>query len=299
MKPAPPLCLAILALALLLPLRISAQGGGTLELVHADSARGYLENGRPVRELMGRVEFLQDSSRMYCDRAIQYPDDGLVLFTGSVRIITPPRELTAEQIYHYDVRREQIARGKARFADKRQVLTADTLRYIEKDERALAQGHAVISDSTERASLSGRRIEYLRLKGYARIDGLPVFIRRDSTGTDSLVVRSKLMEMFEDGARILARDEVTMAQGQVSASCSELTFSRKDEKITLTIQPQARRANDFLRGTEIDLLLRGRKLQGIGIRGNAVVLTRVDTLVSPEVQVRLSQWRDGLCGGPE
>jgi len=262
--------------------RLCSQSGGTLQLVHADSARGFVENGRIVRELMGSVEFMQDSSRMFCDRALQYPDEKLAIFSGRVRIVTPPRELLADQIYHYEVRREQIARGRARLITPRQLLTADALHYFEKEERALAEGRAVISDSTERAYLSGARIEYLRLKGYARVDGDPLFVRRDSTGTDSMTVRSRIMEMFEDGERILAREEVTIAQGEVSADCGELLFMRNGEKVLLTIQPEARRAGDFLRGSEIDLLLDKRVLRGIGIRGSAAVVTRVDTLASPD-----------------
>lgn len=269
------------ACCLLPALRLQGQSN-TLQLVHADSARGFIENGRVVRELMGSVEFMQDSSRMFCDRALQYPEEKLALFSGRVRIITPPRELQAEQIYHYEVRREQIASGRARLITPRQLLTADALHYFEKEERALAEGHAVISDSLERAYLSGARIEYLRLKGYARVDGDPLFVRHDSSGTDSMTVRSRLMEMFEDGERILAREEVTITQGEVSARCGEMTFMRNGEKVLLTLQPEARRAADFLRGSEIDLYLDQRVLTGIGIRGSAAVVTRVDTLASPK-----------------
>ncbi len=258
--------------------------GGTLQLVHADSARGYSENGRLVRELMGRVEFLQDSSRMFCDRAIQYPEEHYALFTGRVRIVTPPRELLADEIQHWEIRREQIARGHARLITPRQHLTADALHYFEKEERALAEGRAMIADSSERAYLAGQRIEYLRLKGYARVEGAPLFVRHDSTGGDSLAVRSRFMEMFEDGARIAAKEEVTLRQGEVSAGCGEMLFERKSDKLTLKLQPEAQRAFDFLRGTEIDLHLRQRQLSGLTIRGRAVVLTRVDTLLSPQPQ---------------
>jgi lipopolysaccharide export system protein LptA len=264
--------------------RAAAQSGSTLQLVHADSARGYLENGRLVRELEGRVEFVQDTSRMYCDRAIQYPEEKLVIFGGRVRIVTPPRELQADKIYHYEVRREQMASGSARLITPRQILTADALHYFEKEDRAVAEGHAVIADTVERAALSGHRIEYLRLQGYARVDGAPLFVRHDSTGSDSLAVRARMMEMFEDGERVVARDEVTVSQGEVSADCGEMHFIRKTDKITLKLQPRAKRSFDFLRGTEIDLLLRERLLTGIGIRGNAIVVTRVDTLTSPEAQ---------------
>ncbi len=276
-----PLRLLCAAFCLLPALRLQGQSS-TLQLIHADSARGFSENGRLVRELMGSVEFMQDSSRMFCDRALQYPGERLAIFSGRVRIITPPRELQAEQIYHYEVRREQIARGRARLITPRQLLTAEALHYFEKEERALAEGHAVISDSSERAYLSGARIEYLRLKGYARVDGDPLFVRHDSSGTDSMAVRSQRMEMFEDGERILARDEVTITQGEVSARCGEMTFVRNGEKVLLTIQPEARRAADFLRGSEIDLYLDQRILRGIGIRGSALMVTRVDTLASPE-----------------
>lgn len=277
--------LGVLLMAPLLVL--AAPEPGRLELVYADSARGYSENGRLVRELIGRVEFRQDSSQMFCDRAIQYPEEELVLFTGNVRILTPPRELMADEILHFEVRREQIARGHARFRDRRQRLTADTLRYFEKEERALAQGRATISDSLERARLSGRQIEYLRLKGYARVEGEPLFVRQDSTGRDSLVVRSRLMELFDDGQRVAAREEVTMQQGLFSASCGEMVFMRQEEKITLMLQPQARHGDDRLNGTEIDLFMQGRTLTGIGIRGSAAVVSRVDTLASPAPQYDL------------
>ena len=269
---------------LLLCSGLFAQGGTTLQLVHADSARGFLENGRLVRELMGQVEFLQDSSRMFCDRAMQYPDERVTIFSGRVRILTPPRELQADQIVHYETRREQAARGDARLITPRQRLTAQALHYFEKEERALAEGHAVIADSVERAYLAGERIEYRRLTGYARVEGAPLFVRHDSTGKDSMMVRSQIMEMYEDGERIVARDQVTMAQGEVSATCGELLFFRKADKITLKVQPQAKRALDFLRGVEIDLMLKERVLTGVGIRGNAVVLSRVDTLLSAEVK---------------
>ncbi len=262
---------------------LHAQTGGRLVLVRADSARGFLDQGRVVRELIGGVEFQQDSSHMYCQKARQYVDEGYVHFTGAVRIVSPPRQLLADEIFHYEQRREQIARGHARLMDRVRTLDAQSLHYFEIADRALADGKALLQDHEERVTLRGQRIEYLRGKGYASIEGRPVFVRQDSSAKDSLVIRSRIMEMLDDGKRIQARDSVTMVQGSTSAQCGLLRYLREEEKITLVEQPQAQRDEDRMRGIEIDLYMKERTLTGIEMRGQAMVLTRVDTLLSPDL----------------
>jgi hypothetical protein len=42
---------------------------GGLRILHADSLVSIEENGQVIRELIGDVEFAQDSARMFCDRA--------------------------------------------------------------------------------------------------------------------------------------------------------------------------------------------------------------------------------------
>ena len=276
--------LAIVALVLYIVCpSLRAQTGGRLVLVHADSARGFLHEGRMVRELTGNVVFQQDSSHMYCHQARQFVDEAYVHFSGAVRIITPPRQLLADEIYHYEQRREQVARGHARLIDLVRTLDAESLHYYEVQDRAVAAGHAVLHDRDEWVTLRGRLIEYKRSAGYADVQGQPVFVRQDTSAHDSLVIRSRIMEMFDDGKRIQARDSVTLVQGTMSAQCGLLSYLRAQEKITLALQPRAQRDQDRMRGVEIDLLLKDRTLTGMQIRGQAMVMTRVDTLLSAEM----------------
>ncbi len=254
--------------------------GGTLQLAHADSAIGRMENGRLLRELIGHVVFSQDSSRMYCDRAIQYVDEKYVRFLGNVLISNPPRQLRADEIYYFEHNKEHLARGGAKIQDRVRILSADSLRYLELEERVLAQGRVRLVDSNENMCLSGTKMEYLRLQGYARAIGRPVFVHHDSTRSDSLVIISDYMEMKDDGAEIHAVDRVEIIQGNVRAECGRLTYYRDKESIELSLNPRARRDEDWLRGASITLRVKDRKVDAIHITGQGTVVSRVDTTVS-------------------
>ncbi|MBN2356497.1 hypothetical protein JXO59_10310 [candidate division KSB1 bacterium] len=255
---------------------------GRLQLVHADSALGWMEDGRLVRELIGNVVFRQDSSYMYCDRALQFVDDQYVRFQGHVLIQTPPRELRADEIFYFEISKVQLARGRARLSDRDRILTADSLRYFETEERALAQGRVALIDTTEQVRLNGSRMEYLRLEGYARAVGRPVFTHHDSSRTDSLMIISDYMEMLDDGAVIEAVDRVEITQGHIRATCGLLQYMKDEERIELSLNPVAVRDADRMRGVRIGLILDERRIDAIQVEGEGAVVTRVDTTLSPD-----------------
>jgi len=272
----------LLMALLVIVLATGPAGAGQLQLIHADSARGLVVAGQLVRELIGAVEFQQDSARMVCDRAIQYVDEKEVRFIGRVLIDNPPYKLGANEVLYREESKEQLANGRAWLRDPKRLLTADTLDYFEALERAVARGHVQLHDEKEQSQLRGDWMEYLRQTGYAQAVGHPVFTRQDTAKGDSLVISGRVMEMLKDGERIQAADQVEIVKGKVRAVCGLLDYQKADNRILLTQAPRATRDDDIMRGTEIELGIVDRRIDHMRVRGQGSVVSRVDTTLTKE-----------------
>ena len=263
-----------------------------IRLVHAEQLTQDVINGITVRRLTGNVRFVQGQATLTCDRAVEYVDEERVVLFGRVKIVDEGKQLTADRINYYESTRKAIAEGRVTFVDSTKTLRSNFLNYDREKEKAFASGNVTLDDNRENTTLSGDSVLYLRDKGYARVMGHPRFVRLDSTESRKLTITGRTMEMFDDGERVKVSQDVTITRGNVVAHSGELEFYRDEEKIILSITPRAKREDDYLTGTNIEMVLKDNEIEKIHVLKNAIITSRVDTLKDGELRYDLLTGED-------
>lgn len=253
-----------------------------LRLIHADWGGGEMIGDHTVRLLVGNVEFRQGEAFMKCDSCVQYLDDQRLEFEGNVEIFNNQKWLYADHVIYYEESQIDKAAGHVRLVDTTKTLLAQRLTYFEKEEKAFAKDSVRIIDDANRLTLTGNYAEYYRNDGYAKVTDSPFMSKKDTTDAIELTIVGKVMEMFDDGDRVTVQDSVTITRGAVVATCGKVEYLDQEEKVILSENPQAKRKWDDLWGDEIVLLLKDTEVEAIDIHGQAVVMSRVDTLAEDD-----------------
>ncbi|NLP10977.1 hypothetical protein GX408_11345 [bacterium] len=262
-------------------------GQERLRLVNAALLSGWMENGENVRSLSGDVFFRQDSAEIHCDRALQYVERAQVELTGKVLLLDPPRRLTAGRVWYDEVTRDYRAYLEPQLQDTSRTLIADTLHYCERLDQATATGRIAIEEKHHRVRLQGKRAEYRRAEGYARVLGQPVLTEMDSLGAVLMTVTADTMELFEDGRRYQLAGQVHIHRDSIDAYCGRLIYVRASQKLQLIDHPWATRGQDLMRGQEMEILLEKERVVGLHLQMQTAVLSRVDSTQSRSEQYDL------------
>jgi len=258
-----------------------------LILDNADTANGETIQEQSVLILTGNVKFHQGDAILLCDKAYQYIDEDHTLLTGNVQIYDQAKQLFSDKIDYYESTRVAVAEGNVTLIDSLKTLTADFLKYFENEEKAVADSNVIILDNDEQISLQGSHAEYLRNDGYARMTGKPVFTRKDTTDSTELVITGEVMEMFDEGDSVVVTDKVHITRGDIVADSEKLLFYKSEEKIILAVSPVAYEKDDRLTGEQIILLLRDNKVKQINIAGDAIITTKVDSVIQTNIPYNL------------
>jgi len=252
-----------------------------IKLIYADQLSGDVIDGKNVRKLVGHVKFRQGASILTCDRATEYVDEGHVLLLGRVRMVDSTRELLADKVHYFEETRKAVAEGRVVFSDSSKIMKANELEYDEINEIVTAVRNVTLSDTAKHMTLYGDSIKYHRHEGYALAHGHPKFVKLDSTESRTLTITGNVMEMFDDGERVKVSGDVVITRGEVVAHCGELEFINNEEKVILSITPEAQRESDFLKGKNIELFLQDNEVKAIKVSNNAIVTSQVDTVKDP------------------
>ncbi len=251
---------------------------GKLRLVHADSLVSFEENGQTIRELLGHVEFAQDSAQMWCDQARQIPAENMTIFSGSVKIRDGRKWMRANQFFYFENRQEQQAVGEVALGEGPNELRAKRVTYFQNDRLAIADGDVVLTNSERRLRLTCGHLKYLRDEEHADATLNPVLIEHDSLNVETLRITGEQIELFEGGKRAKVSKQVKMTRSNTRAECGEAEYFRDDERLELRIDPVTWQEGDKLTGERIDLFLDDQKLKRVHVINKAEVTSEIDTL---------------------
>jgi lipopolysaccharide export system protein LptA len=257
-----------------------AQGNpsGKLRLVHADSLVSFEVNGQIIRELLGHVEFAQDSAQMFCDKARQIPAENLTIFSGNVQMREGKRWLRANQVFYFEKRQEQQAVGNVMLNEGPNELRAKRVSYFQNDRMAIADGEVVLTNRERRLKLTCGYLKYLRDAEYADATLDPVLVELDSLNAETLRITGERIELFEGGKRAKVSKQVKMTRSNTRAECGEAEYFRDDERLELRLDPVTWQEGDKLTGERIDLFLDEQKLKRAHVVNKAQVTSEIDTL---------------------
>ncbi len=258
-----------------------------LILDNADTANGETIQDQSVVVLTGNVKFHQGEATLLCDKAFQYIDDDHTILTGHVQIFDEAKQLFSDKIDYFEKTRLAVAEGNVSLIDSSKTIKSDYLKYFEKQEKAVADSNVTILENNEQITLVGKHAEYLREEGYAKVTGQPVFTRTDTSNNTELVITGEIMEMFDDGDSVVVTQKVHITRGDIVADCEKLLFLKQEERIILDLSPVAYENDDHLTGKQIVLLLKDNKVTQIHIQGDAIVTTKVDSVIQTHIPYNL------------
>lgn len=251
---------------------------GKLRLVYADSAISFEENGRLIRELIGNVQFAQDSATLTCDRAREIPAEKKTIFSGRVHMQDGKRWLRANEVAYFEDRNEQRAVGNVSLGDGPNLLRARFVTYFQKERLAIADSSVVLTNRERRLRLTCGHLTYLREKEYTDATIKPVLVEFDSLYQESLRITGERIELFEGGQRAKVSREVKINRNNTRAECGEAEYFRDVERMELRLNPVTWQDNDKLTGERIELFLKEQKLERVHVVKNAEATSLVDTL---------------------
>ncbi len=255
-----------------------------LILDNADLASGEMTDGNQrTLILTGNVQFHQGEAVLKCDKALQFVDQERTLLTGNVSIIEKSKQMYGDTIDYNEKTQFAIARGHVKMVDSTKTLTGDFLKYYQDQEKVIVDSNVTLFDNSEFSSLAGRHAEYYRNTGYAQVTGQPVFTQTDTSSNLTLTIRGVLMEMFHDGDSIKVDDQVHITRGEMNAKCGKLLYIKKDELVILDEAPYAFQKNDHITGSQIELKLVKNKVKRIRVNKDAIVVSRVDSLIQTNI----------------
>jgi lipopolysaccharide export system protein LptA len=304
-------CAAALAALVACALPLLAQEQKVILLQHADSLEGRIIDGEQARELIGHVAIAHENVRVTCDRALQYLQQGKVILTGNVIVRDDSMAMRAPRAVYY--REERRAEGfedvhlddghvrvradygeylintrRARFhsrvvvVDSTSVIAGDTLTYDRMTRRSVVTGNVTVQNAQDGVTLYGGRLDHDPVALFSVMTVRPMLVQIDTAGdgrADTLQVRARRLEAYRDSTRrLIARDSVEMVRTDLAARGAYACFFTTGDSIALRRAPVIWYRETQLLGDSIDIFLAKRKLRRLHVTGNAVAVSRSDSL---------------------
>lgn len=132
-------------------------------------------------------------------------------------------------------------------------------------------------------TIRGQHFESWRKEQYSRMTEQPVLVKYDTASTsariDTLVVRSKAMEAYQDSSRkLIATDSVEIIRADLVSVCGLASFYTKGDSIMLRKAPIVWYQRTQVSGDSINVYLKKRKLDFVRVMGNSFSVAQSDSL---------------------
>lgn len=304
--------LTALAAALLgCALPAAGQQQKVIFLQHADSLLGRVIDGQDARELIGHVAIVQENVHITCDRALQFIQQGKFVLTGNVVVSDDSMTLKAPRaVYYRDERRAEgfedvrLDDGHVRLRaaygdylidprlayfhtnviviDSASVVAGDTLTYDRNARRSVVTGNVRVHNPADGITIYGGHLDHDAARQFSRMTVDPLLVQIDTTGggrADTLQVRARVLEAYRDTTkRLIARDSVAMVRSDLAAIGQYACFYTIGDSIALRQKPVIWYRQSQVNGDSINIALRKRRLRRLNVLGNAVAVSRSDSL---------------------
>lgn len=248
--------------------------GSRLELVNAAKGELIQKNGREIRKLEGNVHLRQGDAYLYCDLAFFDMTANRVTLISHVEIYDGRHRLNADTVRYEGNQRIESAFGHVQLIQENQSLEADSVVYSQMNQEVHATGHVTMNDILESAELAGNDLLYQRNREYGIAKGNPELIQLDSTGHDSLIIRSRIMEIWGERQVAVATDNVSIQRGEWRAHCDLAKFYSPDRHLVLYDNPQIFERNQNIKGDSIKIFLVESELDSGIIYGHASIQSK-------------------------
>jgi lipopolysaccharide export system protein LptA len=292
-----------------------AQQSKVIELRSADRLEGKLINNEEVRELTGKVHFVQPAAegglvKVWCDRALRYMTQNKIELYGNVKVVRDSVTIHSKEGVYYAERRMmegkngvQLERGKTLltalngeyFVDEKRShfsgnvvlvdtstsITCNEMHYFEAETRSVAIGNVHVFENVNAVNIYGDSLVHIEQQNLTLVYKQPRMVKIDTSagGTiDTMVVISRVMQSFKDTTdRFVAIDSVRMVKGDMSASCNKATYFVANDIIAMQSHPIIWSGGNQITGDSIRVQMEDNKLKSLWVKLRAMAISRVDT----------------------
>jgi lipopolysaccharide export system protein LptA len=266
--------LVVIGLAAALPaFSQSGPESERLRLVYADSLVGIADRGGTAKKLSGHVRLVQGGAFLDCREAIWHEAENRVALMGNVEVHDGKRTLRADRVDVDAERKIETASGNATLETGKRVLTAQSLTYLQEEEKAFAGGRVRIEDLIEKAVLLGERLMYDRKNDYCLVEEGPVLAKTDTATHQTWTLSGKTMEAWGKTQRALVTDSVALSRGDLAGEAQKAEFFSDPSRIVMTLSPVVRQASRTMKGDSITVRLRESRFTGATVSGRAEIIT--------------------------
>jgi lipopolysaccharide export system protein LptA len=298
-----------------LAIPVLAQQSKIIELRHADTLNGRTLNGEDVRELIGKVFFVQIASegglvKVWCDRALRFMIQNKIELYGNVKVVRDSVTIRSKEGVYYAERRMmegkngvQLDRGRTSltaqngeyFVDEKRshfignvvlvdtstTITCSELFYFEEESKSIAVGNVHVFDVVNAVNIYGDSLLHIEQRKFTTVLKQPRFVKIDTSagGTiDTMVVISREMQSVKDSLeRFIAIDSVRFVKDGMSARCGKATFFVKNDFIALQTHPIIWSDENQITGDSIRIRMEDKKLRSMWVKNRAMAISRADT----------------------
>ncbi len=149
-----------LFLIILLTYGVLAQQNSEQITVIGDQLNGRVENGQPVREVIGNVVLRQGNVVITCQRAIQYLAQNNAHLIGNVVVKQDTLTIKTSEGYYYGNEKRAYSNAGVELNDKKVILTANEGEYFFNEQRAFFRIHVKLFDTS--STLTSEKLIYYR-----------------------------------------------------------------------------------------------------------------------------------------
>jgi lipopolysaccharide export system protein LptA len=294
---------------------VLAQQSKIIELRHADTLNGKTIRGEDVRELIGRVHFVQLASEggfvnVWCDRALRFMAQNKIELYGSVKVVRDSVTIRSKEGVYYAERRMmegkngvQLDRGKTSLTarsgeyyidekrshftgnvlliDTATTITCNEMHYFEAETRSVAIGNVHVFENTNGVHIYGDSLIHIEQKKFTLVLKRPRLMKIDTSAAgiiDTMVVVSREMQSIQDTAeRFVAIDSVRLVKGGMAARCGKATYFIKNDFIALQTHPIIWNDENQITGDSIRIRMEDKRIKSMWVKNRAMAISLVDT----------------------
>lgn len=211
-----------------------------------------------------------------------FRSQGEYVLTGHVRFRHGQLYFSTERaVWQRDLNRVFCETGM-RITQSGSLLTADKGSYDKSANRAVAEGHVFMRDSSGEVEGRGERLTFDRSRREALLTGNPVVQRlypvpAGDTGKtkepDTLAIRGRTLRYFDSSGVAIAEDNVVITRRDLRITCGRAEYRRKADSLFLSRDPQVKVEDSEVKGALMRLGLHDEELRGMMVKGGAEALS--------------------------
>jgi lipopolysaccharide export system protein LptA len=203
-------------------------------------------------------------------RALEGRD--MAVLEGGVRIVDRETEIYANRGEYCRSEKKAHLFGDVDIQDGRQSVQADEVIYHRSDRLAQSFGSVSFKDMLNNITVEGGRGEYDFATGHGIMSLSPVLT---APGDRQILITGQTMEVFRKEGRALVSTDVTIYQGDWTATCDSVVYMSREEVADLFGSPTINEKNNTAGAESVRLRFSNRRLVEAVLSPHAYAVYRV------------------------